>query len=143
MKHNRFHQIISVAMAMLVFISTLSVSIEKHYCGEHLVDVAIFTEAESCGMEVSDKLIETSDEGKIIKKNMCCTDVVDLIEGQDELSLEQTIDLNTYQKVFIFSFAYAFSGSETLELQNETPFEHYTPPIVVKDIQVLNEAFLI
>ena len=51
MIHNRILQLISMAMAVLVLISTLSVSIEKHYCGDHLVDVAIFAEAEKCGME--------------------------------------------------------------------------------------------
>jgi len=46
--YSRFKQSISVTMALLVFISTLSVSIEKHYCGEHLVGFAIFADAQKC-----------------------------------------------------------------------------------------------
>ncbi len=134
--YKRFQQFISVAMALLVLISTLSVSIEKHYCGDHLVDVAFFTNVQKCGMEVSDTDI-------VITKNSCCKDVVDLLEGQDELSLKKTKDLNTNQKVFILSFASVFSGLNLLEPQNNSQFEHYSPPKVVQDMQVLNEVFLI
>ena len=134
---------ISVAMAILVLVSTLSVSIGKHYCGDHLVDMAIFSEAKDCGMEMSDKNLESSVAGPVIKKKTCCTDVVDLFEGQDELSLEKTHDLKTDQKVFILSFVSILSGLNLLEQPKDPPFEHYSPPTYVKDIQVLNEVFLI
>ena len=143
MIHNRLQQLISVAMALLVLISTLSISIEKHYCGEHLVDVAIFTEAEKCGMEAADMPMETSDKDSLAMKKSCCKDVVNLHEGQDKLNVEKTKELNQNQKVFIFSFAYTFSGLFELEPQHHSPYEYYSPPNVVEDIQVLNEVFLI
>ena len=143
MIHKRILQITAVAMAVLVLVSTLSVSIEKHYCGEHLVDVSLFAEAEKCGMEAADMAMNTSEEDGLTTKKSCCTDVVDLVEGQDELSLEKTKELSSHQKVFIFSFAYTFSGLFEFEPQNHSPFEHYSPPGFVEDIQVLNEVFLI
>jgi len=135
-KYKRFQQLISVAMAMLVFISTLSISIEKHYCGDNLVDVAIFADVQKCESEAPD-------QGGILMTVSCCKDVIDLHEGQDELSLKKTKVLDTNQKVLIMSFAYVFSGSIDLESQNNTPFIHDTPPKPVRDIQVLNEVFLI
>ena len=123
-------------MALLVLVSTLSISIEKHYCGEHLVDVSLFVEADKCGME-------KSDDGDGIMANSCCTDVVDLIEGQDELNLEKTEVLSASQKVFVLSFAYVFGGLSLPTLTDDPPFQHYNPPEVVQDIQVLNEVFLI
>ena len=143
MIHNRILQLISMAMAVLVLISTLSVSIGKHYCGDHLVDVAIFAEAEKCGMEVADNGLEASDEESALMKKSCCTDVVDLLEGQDELSFEKTKELSSHQKVFLFSFTYVFSGLFELEPQQQVPFEHYAPPNVIEDIQALNQVFLI
>ena len=130
-------------MALLVLISTLSISIEKHYCGDHLVDITIFADVQKCGMEASDEVLEVSDEINILMAQSCCKDVIDLYEGQDELSLEKTKVLDTHQKVFIMSFAYVFSGSIDLESQNNTPFIHDTPPKPIRDIQVLNEVFLI
>ena len=123
-------------MALLVLVSTLSISIGKHYCGEHLVDVSLFTEAEKCGME-------TPQDGEGMMANSCCKDVVDLIEGQDELSLEKTEILSASQKVFVLSFAYVFGGLSAPTLSDDPPFQHYNPPEVVQDIQVLNEVFLI
>ena len=143
MIHDRILQLISMAMAVLVLISTLSVSIEKHYCGDHLVDVAIFSEAESCGMEMTDMDLSTSDDGPGISKKTCCTDVVNLFQGQDELSVEKTQVLNTDQKVFILAFTAVFSGLITVETEKNPPFEHYSPPMLDEDIQVLNEVFLI
>lgn len=143
MKNIRILQLISVSMAVLMLISTLSVRIEKHYCGEHLVDVAFFTEAENCGMEVSDKGLEASDEDSLLIKKSCCKDVVDLHEGQDELSLEKTKEFNSYQKVFRLSFIDAFSGLYSLEPENNIPFDHYSPPGFIRDLQILNEVFLI
>ncbi|MGI9530891.1 HYC_CC_PP family protein [Lutimonas sp.] len=143
MIHKRILQITSVAMAVLVLVSTLSVSIEKHYCGEHLVDVSIFAEAEKCGMENEAMTMPASDEAQMLMSQSCCSDVVDLVEGQDELTIESSMELNKQQKVFLFSYAYAFSGLFDFEPRHEVPYEHYSPPNVVEDIQVLNEVFLI
>ena len=143
MKNIRILQFISVSMAVLMLISTLSIRIEKHYCGEHLVDVAFFTEAENCGMEASDKSLETSDENSLLIKKSCCKDLVDVHQGQDELSLEKTKEFNSYQKVLILSFTYAFSGLDSLESENNTPFNDHSPPRFVRDLQILNEVFLI
>ena len=141
--YNRFQQFVAVALAMLVFISTLSVSIEKHYCGDNLVDLAIFTHAEKCGMEAADEGLNTADDGPILMAKSCCTDVVDLHEGQDELSLEKTKVLSATQKVFLASFTYVFGGLYDQKTQRDTLFKQYTPPIVVRDIQVQNSVFLI
>ena len=109
-------------MSLLVFISTLSISIEKHYCGEHLVDVAIFAASEKCGMEADDMGLAASDQDSLLMQNSCCTDVVDLVEGQDELSVEKIKELSSHQKMFVFSFAYTFSGLFELEPQQHGPF---------------------
>jgi len=141
--YNRFQQFIAVAMAILVFISTLSVSIEKHYCGDNLVDFAFFSQAEKCGSEAADQGLAASDEGPMLMAKSCCQDKVDLHEGQDELSLEKTKVLKAGQKVFIASFAYVFGGLYDQKPQNDAHFKHYTPPRFVHDIQVMNSVFLI
>ena len=143
MKYNRFQQFISVAMALLVLVSTLSVSIEKHYCGDHLVDIAIFADVQKCNMEASDEGLESSDERSVLMAESCCKDVIDLYEGQDELSLEKTKVLNADQKVFIMSFAYVFSGIKTIDSQHATAYKYDPLPKTTRDIQVLNQVFLI
>ena len=130
-------------MALLVLISTLSFSIDKHYCGDTLVDFAILADAENCGMEEAENDLDSSTEVPVLTQEPCCKDVVDLVEGQDELNIEKIQVLDTDQKVFILSFAAVFSGLNLFEVQKDPPFEHYAPPVYVKDIQVLNQVFLI
>lgn len=143
MKYSIFHQIFSMVLAIVVLFSTLSVSIGKHYCGDHLVDTALFADAEDCGMEMDEANEICSDEDTVVKKKNCCTDIVDLFEGQDELTVEKTQVLKTDQKIFMLSFAAVFSGLNLLEVQKDPHFEHYSPPVYFRDIHVLNQVFLI
>ena len=133
-----FHKIMSVLMAFVVLFSTMSLTIDMHYCGDTLVETAIFQKAKGCGMEME----SPSTEGCSIMKKNCCSDEQILIDGQDELQL--SIDKISFeQQIFIASFYYTFINLfEGLEDQI-TPFEDYSPPLVVKDIHVLDEVYLI
>jgi hypothetical protein len=129
----------AVFMACVVLFSTMSFTISEHYCGEMLVDSAIFSKAESCGMEM-EKPAHLEDHN--VQKDNCCSDVVIQIEGQNEL-MSDVSSLSLDQQVFIASFFYSyvnlFEGLDT----NIVPFKYYSPPLLIKDIQLLDEVFLI
>lgn len=72
--------------------STLSLTIEKHFCGDVLIDVTIFTEREKCKGDVAE-----IDSHNIIKKN-CCKDEIDVIEGINQLTTNSFEDIETIQK---------------------------------------------
>ncbi len=130
--------IVSIFLAVIVLLSTMSFTINKHFCGDHLVSTTVFLKAKSCGMDnpqTSDKECET------IVKN-CCSEEIQLIEGQDDLKLD-IIDLDQQQFIFLSSFVISYIDLfEGLE-EHIVPFEHYNPPLVVRDIQLLDETFLI
>ncbi len=123
-------------MAFLVLFSTMSFTVEKHFCGSFLVDTAIFSEAETCGMEM-----HTSTEDGITEDN-CCNEQKISVEGQNELkrSFDQ---LDVDQQLFITSFAYSFVDLFQGLPEQVIPFKHYTPPLLVSDIQLLDQTFLI
>jgi len=126
-------------MAFVVLFSTMSFTISEHYCGDYLVDSALFSKAESCGMEMEVSL--SVDECSIEKDN-CCSDVLKQIEGQNELKTDLS-NLNFEQQLFVASFIYSYVNLfEGLE-ENIIPFKYYSPPLLIKDIQVLDEVFLI
>ena len=132
-------KISAILMAFVVLFSTLSFTISEHYCGEHLVDSALFSKAESCGMDMQ-KPTPTKDCS--IKKSNCCTDVVKQIEGQNELQPEfSSLDLKqqVFATLFVYSYINLFEGLEN----NIVPFKYYSPPLLVKDIQVLDEVYLV
>lgn len=138
MKHV-FHKILSTLMAVVVLFSTTSFTIDMHYCGDSLIDTAIFHKAKACGMEMQ-KAKPTSDCS--ITKKVCCKDVVTQHKGQDELTISVD-NLSLDQQIFLASFTYSYINLFKGLDNNNTPFKHYTPPLVVKDIHVLDEVYLI
>lgn len=133
-----FHKIMSLLMAFVVLFSTMSFTVDMHYCGDTLMDTAIFHKAETCGMEMENPL---TDGCSITKKN-CCSDEQLAVEGQDELQLQ--VDKITFeQQVFIASFVYTYINLfEGLD-NNVSSFEEYEPPLVVKQIFKIDETYLI
>ena len=131
------HKVFSLFMAMLVMFSTVSFTVEKHYCGDMLVDVAVFEEVEKCNMEAYEMALE-----KITKKT-CCKDTVDLLEGQDELRVNSSDDLEFEQQTFIATFVYSFINLFEGLPQLVVPHKDYSPPNLIVDIQVLDQVFLI
>ncbi|UKM66134.2 hypothetical protein GSB9_02713 [Flavobacteriaceae bacterium GSB9] len=134
----QFHKTMSLLMAFVVLFSTLSFTIDMHYCGDTLVETAIFQKAKGCGMEMQQP---ATNECELTKKN-CCDDKQVVIEGQDELQL--SVDKIAFeQQLFITSFIYAYINLfEGLDESNAS-FKAYKPPLVVKQIFKLDETYLI
>lgn len=132
-------KISSVFMALLVFLSTTSFMVDKHYCGDMLVDVSLFTHAKNCGMEVQKP--SGSSECEITKKS-CCSDETIIINGSDELKTSFN-DLGFQQQVFITSFYYAYINVFEGLKENIVPFKDYSPPLLVTDILIQDQTFLI
>jgi len=134
-----FKKIAAILMAFVVVFSTMSFSISEHYCGDHLVDSALFSKAESCGMELQKK--SPTNECSVDKED-CCSDVVKHIEGQTNLKTDLS-NLTFQQQVFVTAFSYSYVNLfEGLD-ENIVPFKYYSPPLIVTDIQVLDQVFLI
>ena len=120
-------------MAFLVLFSTISFTIEKHFCGEVLVDVSVFGEAKKCCVE--------SMEGH--QEKSCCKDDLELVKGQDELNASsfEDIDFSQQQLVALYTFSYInlFEGL----YKQIIPHKDYSPPNLITDIQVLDQVFII
>lgn len=134
MKYSLSHKVFSLALSFLVLFSTFSFTVEKHYCGSRLVDVSVFSEAKGCGME-------TPSETKL--KKSCCKDVVDVIEGQDELNTVSFDNLDFKSQVFLSAYIYSFSVIFESLPKQIIPHKDYSPPNLVRDIQLLDDVFLI
>ena len=133
------HKILAVLMTFVVLFSTTSFAITKHFCGDTLIDTAVFNKAETCGMEMD--LASTVEGCSVIKEN-CCNDQQILIDGQDEVQI-QFDKISFEQKVFIASFIYSYVNLfEGLD-KNVSSFEEYVPPIVTNQIYKIDESYLI
>ena len=131
-----FKNIGATLLALTVLLSTVSFTIDKHFCGKMLVDTAVFSKAHSCGMDMGDSAFSGMEE------DSCCKDQQVLVEGQDELK-RSFEDLDFQQQLFVTSLAYSYLNLfETLPGQ-VIPFEDYAPPLLVTDIQLLDQVFII
>ncbi len=133
-------QIMAMLLAFVVLFSTVSFTVDKHYCCKRLVDVSILTKAKSCGMDIASK--DSTSNSFEFKKETCCENETIIVEGQDEL--KPTFDsLELEQQLFLESFVYSYFSLFTAQVQDKPQYNLYLPPLLVKDIQVLDEVYLI
>ena len=125
-------------MAFIVLFSTLSFTIDMHYCGNTLVDTAIFKKAKNCGMEMQNS---TTKECSMTKKN-CCSDKQIFVDGQDELKVSFDT-LSFEQQQFVVSFIYTYINLFEGFNEEINSFQEYKPPLVVRQLYKLDETYLI
>lgn len=136
MKYSKSHKVISLVLSLFVFLSTLSVTIEKHFCGDTLVDVAVFSKVKKCCGDNS----SSSDE---ITQNSCCKNETDLVEGLRDLTVKTFDDLDLDKQKVLLAFTYAYVSLYESLPKKIVPHRDYSPPLLIKDIQVLDETYLI
>ena len=120
-----------------MLLSTLSFTVDMHYCGDMLVNAAIFHNAESCGMDMEGTVSHHSDI-----KNKCCSKKQIHVQGQDELNIyfdKLSIQQQQFVAFFVVAYVNIFDGLE----KNIASFEAYKPPLVMRQIYKLNETYLI
>ena len=131
------HKFLSLGLAVLVIISTLSFSVEKHYCGTNLVDVAISfssqkTQKDCFGNELTS-----------ISKNSCCNDVIEFIEGQEVIQNNSFDSFEIAQHHFFSSLDYIYNNRLISLPKSIIPYDDYAPPELVVNKIIKHQVFLI
>ena len=132
-----FHKISSVGLAMIVSFSTMSFTIEKHFCGDRLVDVALFSKLNKCNMNSSsvelDNLVEKA----------CCKDEVNTVIGQNELLIHSFDDVNADVQIELFNVTQPNYVNTELKFSSQIGFDNYLPPNLIINRLIINQSFLI
>ncbi|HEA31537.1 MAG TPA: hypothetical protein ENH91_16345 [Leeuwenhoekiella sp.] len=139
-----FHNVISLFMAVLVLASTLSFTVDMHYCGDHLVDFSLVKSSKTCGMEAitETKAQKTDVCNTEINVESCCSDKQFAVKGQDDLKASFG-DFHINQQIFIASFVYSYIKLFEDEATDFIPFQTYRSPHLTRDVQLLHQSFLI
>lgn len=128
-----FIKISSFTLAFLVLFSTLSFTVEKHYCGDFLMDISFIGAAEKCEMEAKAAL----------KKKNCCKDESHKVAGQDELQLT-SIDKITFEKQQFLTAFFASYQDLFVDISTEKLLQKdFPPPEISFNYQVIYQTFLI
>ncbi|MEE9302319.1 MAG: hypothetical protein V3U84_00905 [Thiotrichaceae bacterium] len=132
---------VSMTMALLVLFSTMSFSVDMHYCGDDLVDFSFSDKVDTCMMKAD--ISKSSSECAVMDVKMdCCSDVEVVIEGQDDLKIsfdQLTFDQQLFVASFVYTYINMFEGFD----ENRIPFKDKSPPPLIRDIQILDQTFLI
>ncbi|SCY18426.1 hypothetical protein SAMN05192588_1558 [Nonlabens sp. Hel1_33_55] len=134
------HKSMAILMACVVLMTTMSFTVDMHYCGDTLVDFSFIQSAKTCGMEK----VQTSKgcEKPMLSEKSCCSDEQIIKEGKDDLKISfdtLSFEQQTLIAAFTYSYINLFEGTES----EEVPFEDYPRPFVKRDVQVLHQTFLI
>ena len=137
---NQFHKLMAYFMTAVVLMTTMSFTVDMHYCGDTLVDFSFTQQVETCGMEKSEASIGCEIPG--MTEKACCTEKQVIKEGKDDLKV--SFDQLTFdQQVFVASFTYAYINLFEGTISKEVPFTVNLPPFIRQDLQVLHQTFLI
>ena len=132
------HKIVSFLMIFVVLFSTMSFTIDEHYCGDILVNSSMLSSADSCGMD----MLQTSSTKESIREQGCCHNQKITVFGQNGLNV--LFDNFTFdQQIFIVSFVNSYLNLFE-KLEYKTPsFSEFPPPLVLKKLYKLGETYLI
>tara|TARA_R110000751_G_scaffold292780_1_gene400177 strand:+ start:1308 stop:1718 length:411 start_codon:yes stop_codon:yes gene_type:complete len=130
------HKLFSITMALLLLLSTASFTVVKSFCGDVLIDTAVFQKAESCGMDMVIHAETTITKG-------CCKEEIEVVKGQEDLNLNTHKSIDFNQKLVLTSFVYTYLFLFESLPKQIISHKNYSPPNLIADIQVLDQVFLI
>ena len=116
-------------MALLLLASTVSWTVDKHICMGRVMDISLFSHADDCGMDMA-------------MEKSCCDDESFTVQGQDDLKISfENFDLD--QQIFLVSFVQTYFHLFEIDSEEPSTFSDYNPPPLIRDVQVLDQTFLI
>lgn len=124
-------------MTIVVLVSTMSMTVNTHYCGNILVDKAVMKPAQKCAMHSAPSQHDNEDEN-----NNCCENQVEVIKGQDQLKL-QSSDFQLPLPIFVEAFIFTFFVNSFIEAFTNTAIHGEPPPLFLSDFQAFYQVFLI
>lgn len=119
-------------MVMVMLLSTMSFTVLQHYCGSELIEQTVFAQVDPC----------CGDTDSSQDQDVCCNNQLQIIEGQDEL-VSGSSELDFLGQVFLVSYYYSYTQLFDILSNEVVPFRDYTPPLLVTDIQLVDQVFLI
>lgn len=144
--NNFFKHITSLFLALLVLVSTQSYSINFHYCGSILVDKSFVKPAKKCAMHVlettSCNMHQEEGQSQQNQDKSCCEDEFEMIEGQDEIKLQET-SIKFPTPFFLFALAPVFYANAFTKKVDHC-FEYKSPPpLFQRDVFAFFQVYLI
>lgn len=126
-------------MALLVLFSTVSFTVEKHFCGDSLVDISYFGNNTGCNDILED---DNCGDASVMEEDNCCKDEIQKIEGQDDLDTVAAEKL-LLKKQFALLFTITYTNLFLCNGKHIVDPKQYSPPYLTQNIRTLYQVFII
>ncbi|SFR31303.1 hypothetical protein SAMN04490243_0130 [Robiginitalea myxolifaciens] len=123
----------AIVMSFLLLFSTLSFSVDMHFCGHSLVDVALFDEASDCGMSQYADLMDSFG---------CCSDKEIVVDGQDDLQAIAKWQPEV-PPAFVAPRILGLVSEAVITEQDLSIPPEYSPPPLISDLPIVFQQFRI
>ncbi len=128
------HKSGAILMSLLLLFSTLSFTVDMHFCGHSLVDLKVFERADTCGMSMSSDAMQEMG---------CCTDVEIQVDGRQDLEpVVSAVEIVPLAAVLEVSY-FQLLNPQVLVQQKQSTFLIDSPPRPGPDLQITYQQFLI
>lgn len=136
---NLFIKLGSALLSLMVILSSLMIVVDEHYCGDTLIDISFFGEANSCGME---KMEMANSENLEIKQSDCCKDQQSFVQVS---VFNKEKDLNKQYYEIDFTSINSPLGVDIFQFlpYEKDDYKDFSPPEIHQNFQILYQTFLI
>ncbi len=132
-------KLMAISLALVLLTSNIGLAMVTHYCGGQAVksQLTIGHGNLGCGMDMR----TSSEQSKAVdnESSGCCENQYQSFEIEDDYSLLQ-LSLNLD---FIAAFVHSFLEIVLVPGQQHPQYAHYSPPLLLRDIHILNQVFII
>lgn len=144
--NRKYHRFIALTLILLVLMTSMSFTIDRHYCEGELQSVSFIGKAAPCQKANSTKAVYCPvhkkmmimDEGK-----SCCENKTTFVKADNDLvDVDFTIPTMQHFQKFAIAYVLAFYTNISAETQPTLLFS-YQSPVISRDIYVLSETFLL
>lgn len=146
----KLYKIFIPFVAVMILASSISYSIDYHYCQGQLKSFSLIGKAKNCHEMASKKPSchhKKQGQNKSLScsssDNNCCNNKTVHVESDFNKKILNVLDLNIqYQFFVVANTLYSFKNL-FVESTFKAPFVYYKPPLIRKDISVFYEVFLL
>lgn len=136
---------LAISLALILLLSNAGITMATHFCGGQAVmnKVMLGQGHLNCGMPDMDTDCESeSNEGIHYKTNPCCENHYQSLEVEDDYHQSNIVQLNINID-FAIALIHTFLNIELFSEDDKPQYANYSPPLLLRDITVLNQVFII
>ncbi len=155
MQQKTTYRITALTLAIVMFFTSFSYSVDVHYCQGHLKSVKLFGQAKTChemAAENSTKACSSSKHNDHHNSKSCadaddekdcCQNKTFNFESDDDQQILSSTLLDLDQVQFLASFVVQYLLTLDRCTDDNPRYTQYRPPLLFRDIPVLIQSFLL